>query len=535
MVSGLLLSILSSPAPATSTTQLGDGTEVRWTGAGGARPYLPIVINPSNASGLSGHEVEAAVVEGLLSWQAATGRSFAFDVWVGTEELWYPTSQEMDGYSTVHFASRDPEAGLTGGQAGYTDLFYDTTTGSILEADIVLNDVSFFMTADPAAATYADEGLLGKTLYLGDVVTHELGHLLGLGHTGVSSSTMFPGAWSEQTSLGCDDVLGIRELYSPSDQGVLSGTVTIDRMGRWAAMEVSVVSLDRRTVVAAAFTDDNGQFAIRGLESGRYLVMAGPYLGDPAGLPAQLAEDFALPCDVSRGLAPGVVELASGGGATVALTLECQGGIELLDARGTLESPTVLEPGEGQLAGGYRVETGAEGAWFLIPGIEGNLSIDVLSFSMFSPARVEAQLTDLDGIPLSARITHPLEDRGDTSVWDTRLEAFGIDGDVLLHLESYFMPSASYPGNATFLDPNSFALIVGAVGEELWEAPAGCAPSDLSTYSTPGGYPARSWQPAAATEGRGCAVGVGTGGSGLGVSLFGLLAYRRRRILTPRG
>ncbi len=152
---------------------------------------------------------------------------------------------------------------------------------------------------------------------------------------------------------------------------------------------------------------------------------------------------------------------------------------------------------------------------------------------MFSPARIEAELTNLSGIPLSTQTTHPLEDRGDTSVWDTRIEAFSLEGDVLLHLEAYFLPSSAYPGNAAFLDPSSFGLIVGSSGEAFWEAPSSCAPEELNSYSTPGGFPQRSWY--TPPKEKGCSVAATSGPVGWLGMLGGLLVAARRRRLTPRG
>lgn len=59
---------------------------------------------------------------------------------------------------------------------------------------------------------------------LESVAVHEIGHLLGLGHSSVEESIMFPTITSRmrKVDLATDDVLGIQELYGGNPNGNLS-------------------------------------------------------------------------------------------------------------------------------------------------------------------------------------------------------------------------------------------------------------------------------------------------------------------------
>ncbi|KAB1205330.1 Metalloendoproteinase 1 [Morella rubra] len=53
------------------------------------------------------------------------------------------------------------------------------------------------------------------TIDLETVALHEIGHLLGLGHSSVEGAIMFPGISSEVTKgLHADDIRGIKTLYN---------------------------------------------------------------------------------------------------------------------------------------------------------------------------------------------------------------------------------------------------------------------------------------------------------------------------------
>ena len=66
---------------------------------------------------------------------------------------------------------------------GVTEVSY-ATSGDINSATIYLNEQNYNFTATPGMSH-------GSTVYLKDVVTHEMGHFLGLGHSEVLDSTMF--------------------------------------------------------------------------------------------------------------------------------------------------------------------------------------------------------------------------------------------------------------------------------------------------------------------------------------------------------
>ncbi len=98
----------------------------------------------------------------------------------------------------------------TGHNIALTTTTYDPDTGALLDADIELN-------ADNYGLTVSDESVDYDLL---SVLTHEVGHFLGMGHSDLSEATMFAvyeGGTTELRSLDPDDVAGICSLYPPDD------------------------------------------------------------------------------------------------------------------------------------------------------------------------------------------------------------------------------------------------------------------------------------------------------------------------------
>lgn len=146
-----------------------------------------------------------------------------------------------------------------------TTNWYDTN-GRLTEADIQI------------------DGSLAKSDYnLQQAVTHEVGHLLGLDHSAVLSSIMYP--WvprgSDTPALDSDDRIAIANVYPRSDPtlmgGILQGRVTGDEGGVFAAQVVALN--DRGEPVSTALTNANGDFTIQALPAGNYRLYAEPLDG----------------------------------------------------------------------------------------------------------------------------------------------------------------------------------------------------------------------------------------------------------------
>jgi hypothetical protein len=89
-----------------------------------------------------------------------------------------------------------------------TTLTVDTRDGTILDADMEVNSLGFNFSV-------GDSNINNDLL---SVLTHESGHFLGLDHSDVDGSTMYPGYSSRETtqrSLDQDDIDGICEIYPP--------------------------------------------------------------------------------------------------------------------------------------------------------------------------------------------------------------------------------------------------------------------------------------------------------------------------------
>ena len=165
-------------------------------------------------------------------------------------------SSQTSTQNDVYFSSNSNILGS--GVLGATVVTYYLSSGHIKNADILLNS-SFFSEA-------SDEPMLR------DVVSHEIGHLLGLSHSEVWGATMFYSQFNGQDSLASDDRIGGYALYPyGSVRGEISGKI-VGGKGKKAVpvfgAHVQALSMNGGHVVASNFSEKNGSFEIEGLPLG---------------------------------------------------------------------------------------------------------------------------------------------------------------------------------------------------------------------------------------------------------------------------
>lgn len=282
----LLLPLSSFGYTLSSSPQ---GQKIKWHA--GQKFFL--AGNPNNQSKLSPDQLWIAAVRGLQQWKQATSSVFNFEYWQGNNSQVFETEVSPDGLSVIFFASAG-SVSMDPNVIGYTQNWYNSQTGELLEADIVLNDINFNLTNNPQdTSSQINSSSSRPSVYLNNIVTHELGHAIGLSHSSDINSSMLYVEFREQSTLGCDDWAAARDLYSShsggnSNTGSLSGIVVTPAGEPAAGVLVTAISRSRGIPLATVHTHSNGSFEFGALEPGNYGLQIRPFLGSPSSIPAQV-------------------------------------------------------------------------------------------------------------------------------------------------------------------------------------------------------------------------------------------------------
>lgn len=171
---------------------------------------VPYYVNPSNGD-VSADAAEAAVRQGADVWSLQSSADFSFYYMGRTSNA----TLSNNGRNEVFFRN------TSNGSLAAETYWWKDSSNRIVDADIIFYDGTYpFFTGT--------SGCSGG-VYIEEFAAHEFGHVLGLGHSDVSSATMWPigkycsSAWR---TLDPDDVAGVEALYPPSNTNT-APTVTV--------------------------------------------------------------------------------------------------------------------------------------------------------------------------------------------------------------------------------------------------------------------------------------------------------------------
>lgn len=221
-------------------------------------------INDRGSPQFSNGSEFAAVHASFQTWQNITNADIRFD-YRGTTPA---RSVGLDGINLISFADDSTPMGSSTIAATFS--YFRADLGQLVfgESDIIFNTALEFSTSGEE-----------NRFDVQSVLTHEIGHVLGLDHSGMVSSVMVPFAAPSQLDqrvLQYDDVAGVTEIYPKGLPaiGEIRGTV---QAGTTPVFGAHVVAMDPDgTPVVSTLSQPDGTYLIRFVPTGTYRVYAEP-------------------------------------------------------------------------------------------------------------------------------------------------------------------------------------------------------------------------------------------------------------------
>lgn len=268
----LLASVRAAGAYAFIFVPSSQGVPRRWNLADLPDGRVPWRVSAGTGSNVTGDRSARDVLASAFAhWEDVPTSTIRFAL-QGTSN-----ARERNAQDGVNLVTVDARESLGSGVLAATFLTSDAS-GTIRDVDIVFSRNVAFSTSlvvDPGGYD------------LESVATHEVGHFLGLEHSGLARATMVPftdrGEGQQRTPHG-DDQIGASLLY-PEDgflasTGALSGRITV--AGAPVFLAQVVAARVNGPVVAATYSAPDGSYRIEGIAPDVYVVYAEPLDGPVA-------------------------------------------------------------------------------------------------------------------------------------------------------------------------------------------------------------------------------------------------------------
>jgi hypothetical protein len=247
----LSIVLISPSVLAFVQTKSNNGTDIKWNN------NSFVIYHDSNyvLSGAGADSLDTILLNSLTQWNSNSNLSLTRVNANG------PVSNRNDLYydtTSAYFGSIPSLSGVL----AVTAVTFVTATGEIKETDIVINSAKNFSnekeTTSPNNLT---------SFYMGDILTHELGHAVGLGHGQVQDSSMVYSVYRGQHTVAEDDQAGIFSIYpNSSNKGSITGKIIggSAKIGVFGAHVMAISTTDGK-VVSSTISDSDGSFSIKGL------------------------------------------------------------------------------------------------------------------------------------------------------------------------------------------------------------------------------------------------------------------------------
>ena len=259
--------------PSAASAVRADQQRVRWKNAP-IKIALSSSLTQSNSNIKTDSDVMGALRQSLEAWQSVA--DVEFELVMSDKQNVSPAGAAGDRVNLITVAqsaenvllfTKSPQT-----ESAKTRVFYNGS-GHITEADIVLNPYQQFST----------DGTFG-TFDLQSTLTHEIGHLLGLRHSGVMGSTMSDSTAKNGTfgfvdlgyrSLAESDIAAVRDIYGAFTDdaccAAFAGKLTSASL-KPAKLRVWAEESSTGRVMGQTETAADGSFRLGGLHVGTYSV-----------------------------------------------------------------------------------------------------------------------------------------------------------------------------------------------------------------------------------------------------------------------